>query len=164
MEILKAVNRYRYLRSGEIERLIFAENGTTQSAHRRLKYLFHNHYLGRIQPLIRPGKGSAETLGRIRDKVNWAMITIEIPIEGQIIKINVYDARQAVSLVKGFYAQKHNGTPYFELPNIEILSAKKDKFVKKHCQDMFETLRDGGYNPKRVTGSSQALKRKGGEP
>lgn len=61
LEILQAVNRYRYLRSGQIKRLIFPENGTIQSAHRRLKFLFHNHYLGRIQPLIRPGQGSAET-------------------------------------------------------------------------------------------------------
>ena len=91
------------------------------------------------------------------------MISIEIPIEGQVIKISVDDARQAVSFVKGLYAQKHNGTPFFELPHIEILSAKKDKFVKKHCEDIFETLRDGDYNLKRDTGSSQAPKKKGGE-
>lgn len=88
------------------------------------------------------------------------MISIEIQMDGQTIKVNVDDARQAVSFVKGLYAQKHNGTSHFELPNIEILSAKKDKFVKKHCQDIFETLRYGGYNPNRDTGSSQARKKK----
>jgi len=51
LEILQALGRYRYLRTGQIARLIFPENGTQQSARRRLKYLYHAGYIGRIQPL-----------------------------------------------------------------------------------------------------------------
>lgn len=61
IEIIRAVNRYRYLRTGQIKRLLFADNKTQQSAQRRLKYLFHNKILGRITPLIQVGQGSAET-------------------------------------------------------------------------------------------------------
>lgn len=76
MEILKAANRYRYLRSGQIKRLIFPENKSIQSAHRRLKLLFHNKLLGRIQPLIRPGHGSAET-AYFLDKAGRELLEIE---------------------------------------------------------------------------------------
>jgi len=61
LEILKAVNRYRYLRTGQIKRLVFPGNTTEQSARRRLKYLFHNGYLGRVMPFVRIGEGSSET-------------------------------------------------------------------------------------------------------
>ena len=61
IEILRAVNRYRYLRTGQIKRLVFPENTTEQSARRRLKYLFHNGYLGRVMPFVRVGEGSSET-------------------------------------------------------------------------------------------------------
>jgi hypothetical protein len=61
VEILRAVNRYRYLRTGQIRRLVFPENTTEQSARRRLKYLFHNGYLGRVMPFVRVGEGSSET-------------------------------------------------------------------------------------------------------
>ena len=61
IEILRAVNRYRYLRTGQIKRLVFSENTTEQSARRRLKHLFHNGYLGRVMPFVRVGEGSSET-------------------------------------------------------------------------------------------------------
>lgn len=61
LAILRAVNRYRYLRTGQIKRLVFPENTTEQSARRRLKYLFHNGYLGRVMPFVRIGDGSSET-------------------------------------------------------------------------------------------------------
>jgi hypothetical protein len=61
LEILRVVNRYRYLRTGQIKRLVFPDNTTEQSARRRLKYLFHNGYLGRVMPFVRIGEGSSET-------------------------------------------------------------------------------------------------------
>lgn len=61
LRLLEAVDRYRYLRTGQIHRLIFPECRSVQSARRRLKYLFHNRFLGRITPYIRPGEGSGET-------------------------------------------------------------------------------------------------------
>jgi len=60
IEILKAVNRYRYMRTSQVWRLIFPDNKTTQAPTRRLKYLYHNGFLSRIQPLMRPGQGSGE--------------------------------------------------------------------------------------------------------
>lgn len=60
VEILKAVNRYRYMRTSQVWHLIFPENTTNQAAARRLKYLYHNGFFGRVQPLIQPGHGSGE--------------------------------------------------------------------------------------------------------
>lgn len=61
LAILCVVNRYRYARTGQIKRLVFPDNTTEQSARRRLKYLFHNGYLGRVMPFVRIGEGSSET-------------------------------------------------------------------------------------------------------
>jgi hypothetical protein len=61
LEILRVVNRYRYARTGQIKRLVFPDNTTEQSTRRRLKYLFHNGYLGRVMPFVRIGEGSSET-------------------------------------------------------------------------------------------------------
>ena len=60
INILRAVNRYRFLQTSQIQRLIFPENKTKQATARRLKYLFHGGYLGRLQPYVIPGKGGAE--------------------------------------------------------------------------------------------------------
>jgi len=54
-DILKAVNRYRYTRTGQINRLLFRGNTSTQSCQKRLKLLFHNGYLDRIEPFLQQG-------------------------------------------------------------------------------------------------------------
>ena len=59
--IIQAVHRYRYLRTGQINRLFFPENKTVQSARRRLKLLFHNKYLERIAPFIQEGNNDQDT-------------------------------------------------------------------------------------------------------
>lgn len=59
MAIIRAVNRYRYLRSGQINRLFFPENTSKQSCQKRLKYLFHNGYLDRIFPYVQLGAQDA---------------------------------------------------------------------------------------------------------
>lgn len=61
IEILRAVNSCRYLRTSQIKRIVFPENKTLQSTRRRLKYLFHNKFLGRIAPFIQIGQGEGET-------------------------------------------------------------------------------------------------------
>ncbi len=61
IEILKVINRYRYLRMNQIKRLVFPENRSPQSARKRLKYLFHNRFLGRINPFVQPGAGQPDT-------------------------------------------------------------------------------------------------------
>jgi len=60
VETLKALNRFRYLRTGQIKRLLFGENRTVQSTRRRLKLLFHNKFIGRVMPLMRVGESSGE--------------------------------------------------------------------------------------------------------
>lgn len=60
IEIIKALNRYRYMRTGQIKRLLFSDNSTLQSTRRRLKYLFHGKFIGRVMPLMRAGEGSGE--------------------------------------------------------------------------------------------------------
>ncbi len=60
VEILHALNRCRYLTTGQVSRLLFGSNQTNQSARRRLKYLYHNQFIGRIRPLLRIGEGSGE--------------------------------------------------------------------------------------------------------
>lgn len=44
-----------------------------QSTHRRLKYLFHNGFLGRISPFIQPGQGSGE-LAYCLDKEGFKLL------------------------------------------------------------------------------------------
>ncbi len=63
IEIIHAVNRYRYLRTGQIQRLLFPENGSIQSCRRRLRNLsdLGHRYLAKIEPYVQIGKGSAET-------------------------------------------------------------------------------------------------------
>jgi hypothetical protein len=61
IEILKAVNRCRYMRTGQVKRLVFPENKSTQSCQRRLKRLFHKKFLGRIMPFVQIGNGGTES-------------------------------------------------------------------------------------------------------
>ena len=62
-EVLKAVNRYRYLRTGQIKRLLFSEASTPQTTRRRLKNLADPgfRYLGKIEPYVQIGQGNAES-------------------------------------------------------------------------------------------------------
>jgi hypothetical protein len=59
-DILKAVNNCRYLRASQIKRVVFPENKDLQATRRRLKYLFHNGYLDRLEPIMPRGTGSGE--------------------------------------------------------------------------------------------------------
>ena len=88
------------------------------------------------------------------------MITIEIPINSETIKINVDDARQAVSFIKGLY--KGDSGVSFETPNITTLAThKKKRFVQNKVKNIFDSLRNSEHNSGGDTGSSQA--RKGGK-
>jgi hypothetical protein len=67
--ILRVVGRYRYLRTGQIKRLLFPENTTKQSVLRRLRCLADPawDYLRKIQPYVQAGRAAPETayfLGR----------------------------------------------------------------------------------------------------
>lgn len=61
IEIIRTVNQYRYLRTGQIARLLFPENRSRQSAQRRLRLLSHpgHRYLDKIQPYAQQGKEGA---------------------------------------------------------------------------------------------------------
>ena len=80
MEILKVVNRYRYLRTNQIKRLVFPENRSIQSTRKRLKYLFHNGFLGRINPFVAPGAGQPDTAYYL-EKSGAEMLTEYFPDE-----------------------------------------------------------------------------------
>jgi hypothetical protein len=56
VEILQALNRYRYLRTGQIHELLFGDNTTQQSARRRLRNLYHHSYIARAQPFVKVGE------------------------------------------------------------------------------------------------------------
>ena len=56
IEILQALNRYRYLRTGQIHELLFGDNTTQQSARRRLRNLYHHSYVARAQPFVKVGE------------------------------------------------------------------------------------------------------------
>lgn len=86
-------------------------------------------------------------------------IIIEIPINGEKIKLTVNDARQAVSFIKGLY--KNDSVVSFEAPRIGTVSGKKKKFVQDKIKNIFDTLKDSEHNSGGITGSSQA--RKGGK-
>ena len=60
LEILRALNRYRYMRTGQVHQLLFSENGTMQSARRRLRNLYHHRYIARAQPYVQVGKPAPE--------------------------------------------------------------------------------------------------------
>jgi len=89
------------------------------------------------------------------------MIVIEIPISGETIKVNLNDARQAVSFIKGLY--KGDSGISFETPNISTLpNSKKKRFVQDKVKNIFDTLKKSKDNSGlRDTGSNQA--RKGGK-
>lgn len=53
--IIKAVNAFRYMRTGQINRLVFSENTSPQSCQKRLKLLYHNKYLDRVPPFLQQG-------------------------------------------------------------------------------------------------------------
>ena len=88
------------------------------------------------------------------------MIIIEIPINSETIKVNVDDARQAVSFIKGLY--KGDADVSFETPNITTVAThKKKRFVQDKIKNIFDTLKDSEHNSGGDTGSSQT--RKGGK-
>lgn len=60
VDILHALNRYRYLRTGQVHELLFSDNATIQSARRRLRNLYHHGLIARAQPYVQVGKPAPE--------------------------------------------------------------------------------------------------------
>lgn len=81
MAILRSLAQYRYLRTGQIQRLHFPENTSPQSTRRRLKYLFHHGFVGRIEAMIQVGKGSAEVAYYL-DKQGLALLEDDVAVAG----------------------------------------------------------------------------------
>ncbi len=81
MAILHSLAQYRYLRTGQIQRLHFPENTSPQSTRRRLKYLFHHGFVGRIEAMIAVGKGSAE-VAYFLDKQGLALLEDDMAVAG----------------------------------------------------------------------------------
>lgn len=68
VEILKALNQFRYLRTGQVKRLVFANNSSPQSARRRLRFLYDAGYIDRLVPYVRAGHGGAEVVYHLARK------------------------------------------------------------------------------------------------
>jgi len=68
IKIIEYVNDYRYLQTGQIHRLCFANNSTMQSARRRLRILNRFGYLGRVEPYYQIGKPRPDTAYYIKKK------------------------------------------------------------------------------------------------
>lgn len=68
LEILKAINRYRYMKCSQISRLIAPQNKTVRTIQKRLMFLFHGGFLGRITPFIQIGKGGMGEVSYFLDK------------------------------------------------------------------------------------------------
>jgi len=54
--VLEALNQYRYLRTSQIHQLLFSSNNSQQSVRRRLKYLYDEGHIARVQPYFQLGK------------------------------------------------------------------------------------------------------------
>lgn len=87
MTILRALARYKYLRTSQIKRLVFAENSSIQSARRRLKYLYHHGFAGRIEALVQSGHGVGET-AYFLDRKGRALLEDEFDFAGGSKKQN----------------------------------------------------------------------------
>lgn len=74
LEVLRAVNRYRYLRTAQVKRLVFPENNDLQVTRRRLRTLLYKGCLGRVMPFIEPGQDSA-TVAYYLDKAGREFLT-----------------------------------------------------------------------------------------
>ncbi len=80
IEMLKVINRYRYLRTGQIKRLIFPDNASLQSTRRRLRGLYHNGYINRMVPFVRAGHGGAEVAYYLDRKGDAALRDLGIEV------------------------------------------------------------------------------------
>ncbi len=62
-EIIRAIDRYRYLRTSQVKRLLFSEASDLQTTRRRLRLLSHpeHGYLLPVRPWVQVGKGNPET-------------------------------------------------------------------------------------------------------
>lgn len=60
LDIVKLVNTYKYLQTSHVHQLLF-DKASKRRAQTRLMKLFQNGYLGRVTPIVAPGKGSSET-------------------------------------------------------------------------------------------------------
>lgn len=58
--ILKALARYRYMRTGQIKRLLFPDNKTLQPVRRRLRHLRTHKYIGHLQTVISTARPNPE--------------------------------------------------------------------------------------------------------
>ncbi len=80
IEIMQAINRYRYLRTGQIQRLVFPDNTSLQSTRRRLRFLFHDGYIARMVPFTRPGHGGEEVAYHLDKKGEQALRDLEVDV------------------------------------------------------------------------------------
>lgn len=80
IEIVRIVNRYRYVQARHLKRLVFKDNSSIQSTRRRLNKLFHAGYLGRIEQATKRSEGQAEIVYHL-EKAGAELINQYLPEE-----------------------------------------------------------------------------------
>ena len=147
LEILAALGRYRYLRTSQIARLAFGANGTLQSARRRLKYLYHAGYVGRIQPMAEVTQAQSE-MAYFLEKAGLALLDEdELPRFSRKQHVKPLFLRHALA-VSEFRVNLELSAR--ELPHIELhrvvmdheLKAHTDAAIGRRQYRLFEELTD----------------------
>ena len=59
VEILRLLQTYRYLQTGQIHQLLWPGK-SIQPARKRLRFLFHHGYVNKMPMLVKPGRGGTE--------------------------------------------------------------------------------------------------------
>lgn len=146
-EILNALGRYRYLRTSQISRLIFPQNSTLQSARRRLKYLYHHGYVGRIQPMVQVGHGDGE-MAYYLEKVGRTLLDDDtLPNYSHKSQVKQIFLQHALD-VSEFYLNLELSAK--ALPNIELhriitdfeLKSHTHNAIGKHRYRLFDEVQD----------------------
>lgn len=138
LEILRALNRYRYMRTGQVHQLLFSDNGTMQSARRRLRNLYHHRFIARAQPYVQVGKPAPE-IAYFLDRKGREVLRSEGEIvrywrKGSEVKYQFLEHAIAVSefrlkLEKAVTAQDHLKLDRF-IPDFQMRD-EAERFVGK---------------------------------
>lgn len=139
LKILQYVNLFRYMKTEQVFRLIFEYEKcrTNQSTRKRLKYLYHGGYLGRVECFTSGGQGSHEIAYYLDQLGVNKLIEYREEIEGNF-KITPYNRPSRVKhrflghslavtdfCINLILALRHN-------PHLELVKLSLDFEIKSH--------------------------------
>lgn len=135
IDILKALNEYRYLSTNQIHALIFSGNTSLQSARRRLRYLYQAKLVGRAFSYSEPGNG-AESMVYFLDRkgcetLNQIGVTTHFYKKAKQVKQLFLNHALALSTFKIHLVRAITRLPEIELetfiPDFELKRNSKSK-------------------------------------